>query len=149
MNMTMTKREYQKRADRFYEAITEELNEILYNLEDSELIEVWNEFCRHTNHEEKVVYRYEDLNEICQDMTPIQIIESYGCIEGCAYFTEDIYVEGFNELDFALDVEELVCYMIDNEMSFFNDECKEAIEYYMSCMANLNDYFNEHGEVEE
>ena len=49
MNMTMTKIEYQKRADRFYEAITEELNEILYNLEDSELIEVWNAFCIHTN----------------------------------------------------------------------------------------------------
>ena len=149
MSMTMTKREYQKRADRFHEAITEELNTILYNLEDSELIEMWNTFCRHINHEEKIVYRYEELDDICQDMTPIQIIESYGHLNGCSYFTEDVYTESFNDLKFALDIEELVCYMVDNEMSFFNDECREAIEYYMSCMANLNDYFNEHGEVEE
>jgi len=129
----------------------EKLLELFANMDDSELVSVWNEYCYTTNSEGEIL-DYETLEEyISNDSTHNTLdwlnrfyfgSDEYSTEEGSAnpnrnYFTFNAYgnvisfdyiynsyTKEFNHMD----IDELINYIIENEDSLYNDDIQEILD---------------------
>ena len=129
----------------------EKLLELFTNMDDSELVSVWNEYCCTTNSEGKIL-DYETLEEyISNDSTHNTLdwlnrfyfgSDEYSTEEGSAspnrnYFTFNAYgnvisfdyiynsyTKEFNHMD----IDELIEYIIENDDALYNDDIQEILD---------------------
>lgn len=129
----------------------EKLLELFTNMDDSELVSVWNEYCFATNSEGEIL-DYDTLEEyISNDSTHDTLYwlncfyygsDEYSTEEGSAnpnrnYFTFNAYgnvisfdyiynsyTKEFNHMD----IDELINYIIENEDSLYNDDIQEILD---------------------
>mgnify|MGYP001157838415 CR=1 FL=1 len=62
--------------------IRQTILEIIDNFSENEKIQLHNEYCNYSNAECNV-FSYEDINELASDLTPTEIIETYGDVANC------------------------------------------------------------------
>lgn len=98
------------------------------NLNESDLMYIWNEYCDYNNYCDDRVYYVSDLDELCYSMKPTEIISRYGDLDGFEYFTDGVYTEGSNDLLDLIDYGALIDYIIDNEEDFDNSDIADALE---------------------
>ena len=98
------------------------------NLNESDLMYIWNEYCDYNNYYEDKVYYVSELDELCYGMKPTEIISRYGDLDSFEYFTDGVYTEGSNDLLDLIDYGALIDYIIDNEEDFDNSDIADALE---------------------
>ena len=129
----------------------EKLLELFTNMDDSELVSVWNEYCCTTNSEGEIL-DYETLEEyISNDSTHNTLdwlnrfyfgSDEYSTEEGSAnpnrnYFTFNAYgnVISFDYIYYSytkefnhMDIDELIEYIIENDDALYNDDIQEILD---------------------
>lgn len=125
------------------EELKEELkNTIKFDLDDDELVCLWNDYCSENNYDDYRVYYTEELNELCRYTKPTDIIRSYGECNGYDYFTEDVGsgVHCSNDVIDLIYVDEMVDYIVDNyeEDSGYTD-IDVILERYREFLDELED----------
>lgn len=98
------------------------------NLSEWELLGIWNEYCDYNNYWDDRVYYVSDLDELCYNMKPTEIISRYGDLDSYEYFKDGVYTEGSNDLLDLIDYGALIDYIIDNEEDFDNSDIADALE---------------------
>lgn len=98
------------------------------NLNESDLMYIWNEYCDYNNYYDDRVYYVSELDELCYSMKPTEIISRYGDLDGYEYFTDGVYTKGSNDLLDLIDYGALIDYIIDNEEDFDNSDIADALE---------------------
>ena len=98
------------------------------NLNESDLMYIWNEYCDYNNYYEDKVYYVSELDELCYGMKPTEIISRYVDLDSFEYFTDGVYTEGSNDLLDLIDYGALIDYIIDNEEDFDNSDIADALE---------------------
>ena len=129
----------------------EKLLELFTNMDDSELVSVWNEYCCTTNSEGEIL-DYETLEEYISNDSIHNTLDwlnrfyfgsdEYSTEEGSAnpnrnYFTFNAYgnvisfdyiynsyTKEFNHMD----IDELIEYIIENDDALYNDDIQEILD---------------------
>lgn len=106
----------------------EEIKEILENLDDCELLRIWNEFDQYST-----IYTSEEFDEICGGMTPSEI--ALKCFNGDFNPNHDFWtfngyenLKSSDYLDELISIDDLADYIADNEEAFDNDDLQEYFD---------------------
>jgi hypothetical protein len=98
------------------------------NLSECVLLNIWNDYCDYNNYYDDKVYYVDELDDLCYNMKPTEIISRYGDLDGFEYFKDGVYVEGSNDLLDLIDYGALIDCIIDNEKDFDNSDIADALE---------------------
>lgn len=98
------------------------------NLSENELFNIWNDYCDCNNYCDDRVYYVDELDDLCYNMKPTEIISRYGDLDGFEYFKDGVYTEGSNDLIDLIDYGALIDYIIDNKEDFDNSDIADALE---------------------
>lgn len=98
------------------------------NLSENELLNIWDDYCDYNNYYDDKVYYVDELDDLCYNMKPTEIISRYRELDGFEYFKDGVYAEGSNDLLDLIDYGALIDYIIDNEESFDNSDIADALE---------------------
>lgn len=109
----------------------EELKEILKNLTENEIVNIWNEYCESNYYYDDRIEFMDDFDCLFEGKTPTEILEqvdSSFCI--CDnYFKFGIYgAESFDNPDDYIDYDDLANYILNNDEDFDNDEIQEFLD---------------------
>jgi len=131
--------------------MNERLLELFENMEDNEIVSVWNEYCYETNNYDDEILNYDRLEELirCDSQN-----DAFYWINRFFYGSDDYNEEGganpnrdyfkFNaygniiSFDYIynsyskefshIDIDELINYIIENQESFYNDDIQEILD---------------------
>lgn len=115
-----------------YERILEALN----NMDTSDVVSVWNEYCSATDNMDDYVYAMEEFDEIMHDSEPSEIARAcfYGDFRPCDdYFRFNVYanIESFDSWEedtSPISAEEIAEYCAENEDALYCTEIEEALD---------------------
>ena len=90
--------------------------EELEELDDEELVEMWNEFCENNNMYDERIYRMDEIDDILGKMYPTDLLDmiDFSRFSECdSYFSHNGcgYIESFDTPYDVIDVEVLVEYL--------------------------------------
>lgn len=111
--------------------IFEELKELLENLTDSELVEVWNEYCDNNRcYDDKIEYM-DDFDCLMEGNSPTKILESvakdFSTYDD--YFKFGIYgCKSFGDPSDYIYFDDLANYILDNDEDFDNNGIREFLD---------------------
>lgn len=98
----------------------------------SEEIFMWDSYCRKTHNMDEYIYPDYDFDEVCDGMTPTEIIETYGGEDRIPeYFTVECY--GLESAEDGLadyQLHELGKYIIENNEYFGCESLIKALNIY-------------------
>lgn len=106
----------------------ENLQNIIDNLDDTEIITMWNDICADSD----VIYYMDELDEFfisCKSAT--NIIDSLDSNFSTSdyYFADGDYgVKSFDDIYDIVDDDELINYMLDNDEDFGNDDIRDILD---------------------
>lgn len=108
------------------------LLEILENLDDNTLIDIWNEYCSINNYED-IIYDMTDFNEILENDTPEELALKICCGDfsiNHAYFKFDGSgnLQSDDVISELIYLEDLCDYIFSNEETFGVDRLEEYFE---------------------
>jgi hypothetical protein len=128
------------------------LRELLEDMKDSDLIEVWNEYCYNTGYMDDYI-EFNDPDEFLCGKKPSEVLEALYLER---YNPNDSYVVytiyGYKSFDYAtsenspVDISDIIKYVVDNEESLENDDIDELLEEYLD--AKLLEEYEELGDEE-
>lgn len=99
----------------------EMINDYLFTIADSDLIELWNEYCDDNYCSDQRVYQMDELDELLHGCTATEILESVDSDFSTYddYFIKDDYdlLESHSDVFDIVDIDELTDYIIDNSDS--------------------------------
>lgn len=106
----------------------EEIKEILENLDDCELLRIWNEFDQYST-----IYTSDEFDEICNNMTPTEVAMKafYGDFNPNHNFWTFNGYENFKSSDYLdelISINDLADYIYSNEDTFDNDDLQEYFD---------------------
>lgn len=106
----------------------EEIKEILENLDDYELLRIWNEFDQYST-----IYTSEEFDEICDSMTATDLANKifYGDFNpNHNFWTFNGYenLKSSDYIDELISIDDLADYIHDNEDTFDNDDLQEYFD---------------------
>ena len=109
-----------------------EIREYLENLNDGELLSLWNEYRRGQYYDGEVYYM-EEFNEICESLKPIDLATKmfYGKFNpNNEYFIFNGYanLESSNYLDDFIDIDELAQHIYDNDDSLDDYDLRNFLD---------------------
>lgn len=135
------------------ERINERILEVLKELDDSDIISIWNSYCDEVNRYDDRIYYMEELNDIFQgqdadyilcrafyghdegiensSFNPVRdyfMFNAYGNLVSFDYASFNQYSGKFMLSDFDYEVNSIIDYMIDNHDSFGIDEVEDILE---------------------
>lgn len=103
--------------------------DVLQDLDDYELIEVWNEYCDYNNYDDERIYYHEEINDLAYGMSPLDILDTYGAVAGCEYFKFTIW--GTEECCYDdIEWDDLIEYIIDHEKDYGVTDIADLLEEY-------------------
>ena len=90
--------------------------EELEELDDEELVEMWNDYCKNNNMDDERIYNMDELDDLLGEMYPTDLfgkIDFNRFSEGDDYFTYNGYgyIESIDNPYESIDVEALVEYL--------------------------------------
>lgn len=108
-----------------------ELKELLENLTDSELVDVWNEYCDNNRYYDDKINYMDWLDDDLQSKTPTQIIdmidEDFNTND--KYYKYTIWgIESFSDINDYIYFDVLANYILDNKDALYNDEIREFLD---------------------
>ena len=109
----------------------EKVKEILENLDESELKNMWNEYCRENCYDEQEIFEMCEIDDLFCDVKVSDFLDklSDDFNHTDNYFRYSIYgLESFDDVSDVADIDELANYIVDNNETFDNDELEELIE---------------------
>lgn len=108
----------------------DEIMDVLQDLSDYELIDIWNEYCDMNGYDDDRIYYRDEIDELAYGMSPLNIIETYGAVADCTYFKFTIW--GAEECWYDdIEYDDLIEYMIDREWSNGNSDIMDLIEEWL------------------
>lgn len=115
-----------------YERILDALN----NMDTSDIVSVWNEYCSTNGNMDDYVYSMGDFNELMGDRDAWEVARAcfYGDFRPCDdYFRFNVYgnIESFDtweEETSPISAEDIAEYCAENNDALYSDDIKEAIE---------------------
>lgn len=114
-----------------FETKIEKVKEILNDLYDDKLVEIWNEYQRDNYYDDEIlsmdfVDDYVTINNVTDAWDKIDF-SSFNINDD--YFMFTIYgIKSFNNARDEISIDDLVNYVVDNELTFDIDELEELFE---------------------
>lgn len=107
--------------------LREMLEDVIYDMSNDDLLYLYNEYCDYTNCYEDRLYFMEDFNEVCEGMTPYDVVLS---VQLGDFRTNDRYFlingygnfKSFDNVAEVIVTDDIIDYIIDNEVTFENDD---------------------------
>ena len=109
----------------------EELKELLENLDDNDLLYVWNEYCDTSRYYDDKICEMDWLDEDLESKTATEILRmaDKDFDVDNKYYKYSIWgIESFDNLEDYVDLNCLASYILDNEEDFDNDEIREFLD---------------------
>lgn len=130
------------------ENMREKLYDILNEMNDDDIVLVWNEYCYNTNYYDDNIEYMDFLDDFFCDMSATEILEHIDrdFYVRDKYFFSNIYgYESFNDPYEVVDVDALADYILGNEETLGSDELVEFFEE----VEEQNDRYEELEELAE
>lgn len=109
----------------------EKVKEILENLDDNELKNMWNEYCRENYYDDQEIFEMCEIDDLFCDMKVSDFLDKLSGDFNAKdnYFRYSIYgLESFDDVADIVSFDDLANYIVDNNETFDNDELEELIE---------------------
>lgn len=104
----------------------EQVKDCIESMSESNMIWLHNEYCERESYYDDRIYEYYELNEICNGMTPIEIIEKFGDLTYCNYFKYGVY--GAESADWNdVFVDDIAEYCVDEQEDFGDSEIADLL----------------------
>lgn len=106
----------------------------LENLEDGDLIYLYNDYCDDAGSDDRIFY-YEDIDFLAEELRPTEVLDMYADCAGYDYFTHSVYLTASNSvIDLIDDFESFAEWFIEsyykyNKYSEYSDIVYLAEEY--------------------
>jgi len=112
--------------------LEEKIYDLLNDLTDSALVDMWNNYCEKNSYSEDYIYRMYDFDEYYKDTEPHQIASD---IQGDSFDIDDQYfvvgIHGTKSYQYGLDaisaIDDLIGYIIDSRECFGNRDIEEVL----------------------
>lgn len=107
----------------------EKVKEILENLDENDLISVWNSYCDLNNYYEDRIYGMYEIDDLFYDVKASDFLDklSGDFNHNDEYFKDSIYgLESFNYASDVVDFDDLAKYIVNNEDTL---DCAEIEDY--------------------
>ena len=117
--------------------INERLQEIIENMDISDLVSLWNEYTVESNRMDDYIYPMDEFDEVMENYTPWQIARAaYYSGKFCPahdYFWFNGYAnlessDFPSESDSPIYIKELVTFISENKNALYNDEIQEILD---------------------
>lgn len=128
----------------------EKVMDVLKNMDDCDLVNIWNEYCYATNRYDDEILdscRMEEYIETCEDKMQLLNMFYFGsddmnnneyasanpnrdyfCFNGYGNIVSFDYIYNqYTDEFYHMDAEELVDYIVENEESFYNNDIQEVL----------------------
>lgn len=106
--------------------------EVLYDLSDSEMVEVHNTYCDDVRYYDDRIEYMSSFDDMCYGMSPTEIIEKFGDLDvNCGYYVVGIFdVTSFDMYEDAPTTyyEEIAEYCADNDDDLGSSDIRDCIE---------------------
>lgn len=116
--------------DELYEAI----DEVVEGLNESEQVELWNEYCEANNYYDDEILQ-NDLDDILCGYSPSEVADKLD--DAYRTFHQWAWFDGYGDIcssdyitETSYDKESLIDYMIDDDNSFDNYDIRELLDKY-------------------
>lgn len=109
----------------------ERLQNIIDNLDESEVLTMWNERCDSNYYDDDRIYYMSELDDLFGKMWASDFLDKFDRdFDGSDdYFKYGVWgVESFNDIYDVVDDDELITYIIDEDEDFNNDEIREILD---------------------
>ena len=109
----------------------ERLQNIIDNLEDAELISIWNEIQDANSYYEDHIYYMYEIDELFHDVKVSEFLSNLAddFRVGDDYFKDGVWgIESFNDIYDVIDDDEIINYIIGTEEDFGNDDIREILD---------------------
>lgn len=110
--------------------LREKVKEYVINLDDGDLVELWNLYCNEVNCFDDVVYFMDELDDYLYGMKPLDILNRVDkdFNTRCDYFRDGIYgIESFDYVGDVMYLDTLIDYIVENHFSGDDDELKKLL----------------------
>lgn len=117
----------------------EKIKEAIENMNESDLVILWNEYCYASNHTDDVIYMMDEFDEIMSGMSPWEVARTcYYSGKFCPahdYFWFNGYGNAESsdfpcEHDSPIYISDIAEYIVDNGNALYNDELEEILAEY-------------------
>ena len=112
------------------------VNNTLWELEDDELVSVWNEYCNHNNYAEDYIYSMVKFDEHYRDSTPTEIVgdldPNFDIDDDffrCTQYGTVSFTTATDNID-KYELGDLSNYIVDNLNALGCEELQEIIDEY-------------------
>ena len=116
--------------------LEEKVREAIENMDDAEVVDIWNNYCKACNLCDDVIYSMSDFDEVIEYESPWEIARacSYG---GFCAADDYFWFNGYGNLescDFPIHgsspvfIDDLIAYIVENKYSLQNDEIQEILD---------------------
>lgn len=131
---TIRTRKRRVMASMSQDELENEIRSCIDNMDASDLVWLWNEYCDNNNYSDDKIYMMSDFDELESNSTPLEIaklIEGNDFRTGDEYFAYTIYgAESFDSPEEfkSFDADYLARYIVRNEDSLGNDEIQDILD---------------------
>lgn len=110
--------------------LREKLEELIDDLNEGELIELWNEYCSADYRDDDKIYYMDELDDFFYCSSASEIIDRLHIFSTSdEYFQDTCYgLDSFSYASDKIEVEVMIDYIIDNECCLYNDDIKKLLE---------------------
>lgn len=109
-------------------SLYDNIKETLENMDDEELVSIWNEYTTDPDDRIEPMYR---IDELYADMKPSEFLSSLGSDFdiNADYFKDGIYgLETVSDPRDEIDIDDLAAYITDTGTTFFNSELTDVFD---------------------
>lgn len=109
----------------------EKVKSVLENLDDSELMRIWNEYTQMNSYDDQEIFEMYMFDELMDGRKPSEILNKVASDFDINddYFVWGVYgCESFNDVSDKVYFDDLANYIVANNETFDNDELEELIE---------------------
>lgn len=106
---------------------------------EDEIICIHNQYCYLTQCYNGCIKRYEDLNDLCYGLTPIEIIEKYGNISFCDYFRYNEFGFAIEASQYDVDINTIAEYCVNEDFDLYDFHIRDLLDELNEKIAELKE----------
>lgn len=114
-----------------YEEARFNIINIIKKMNEPDLVELYNTYCRHNGNSGKQIYMMSELNDELSDYSPTDIINIVDCnfdtYDEFFRFNERGILISFSDLDDFIDIYDIAEFILDDEDDLYNKKIEDIL----------------------
>lgn len=115
-----------------YEEARINLENLIVEMSDDDLIEIYNCYCRHNDKDGSQIYNMSDLDDELYEYSPTDIINivdsNFDTYDDFFMFNKRGRLISFSYLDSYIDIDDIVDFILDDEDDLYNREIEAILK---------------------